>query len=122
MPTTPSEGIDVLVIDDLRFMRFPAVYARTVREARSLLFGRPWREVWLDYDMGEVVEAESHYDTTDRLAVEMERLARDFRPAPIGRVVIHTSNPVGAARLTAALTGWYELERVDARDYLAPEP
>ena len=44
---------DVLVIDDLRTFAFPAVYARSATDGLARLAERAWREVWLDYSLGD---------------------------------------------------------------------
>ena len=110
----PAE--DVLVIEDIRTFRFPATYARTRAEAWLLLFSKPWKEVWFDHDMGLSDESDNTYD----LAVEMERRAVEGVPLEVGRVYIHTANPYGGDRLMAALSRWYNVKRVEARDYIVP--
>lgn len=120
MSLTPSEtrpeGPRVLVIEDLRTFKFPAVYARTLAEAWVQLFSFSWDQVWFDHDMGLTMES----DNTYALAVEMERRAQEGAPLPVGEIVVHTANPNGGDRLMAALSKWYNVRRVDANDYLAP--
>jgi hypothetical protein len=101
----PAE--DVLVIDDRRVMAFPAVYARTLGEGLRLIEERPWRQVWLDHDLGG--------DETIMPIVELlEQRALDGRPLPIGTICVHSANPPGAMTISAALERWYRLRRVDA--------
>ena len=102
----------VLVIDDRRILSFPATYARTSARGLVQLDGRPWDEVWLDHDLG----AE---DTIKPVVLHLERLAVEGRPYPVGRVVVCSDNPVGAAAIVAALSPWYPTSRVDSRPYLA---
>lgn len=128
MSSTPSESLsdfqhaaeDVLVIEDIRTFRFPATYARTRERAWFLLFAsgrlRPWKEVWFDYDLGISMDADNSYD----LAVEMERRAQEGIPLLAEKVYVHTANPAGGDRLMAALSPWYDVKRVEARDYIVP--
>jgi hypothetical protein len=106
----------VLVIDDVRSFSFPAVYARTVREAEPLLFAHEWDEVWLDHDLGLLSAA----PTVMPLVNKMERLAYEGTVLPITTVFVHTANPVGRRNIIAALDRWYTLVSVDANDYLDP--
>lgn len=109
-----SDGADVLVIEDIRIFRFPCVYARTMGEAWQLLFSKPWREVWFDYDMGLTRLSVDTYP----LAVFLEELAHNGAPHPIERVYVHSANPEGGQRLMMALKAYHPI-RVDANDYLA---
>lgn len=111
-----SEDADVLVIEDIRTFRFPAVYARTLAEAWVLLISRPWREIWLDHDMGRTANDNNTY----ALAVFMEQRAQEGDPLHVERVYVHTANPSGGDRLMAALSPWYDVTRVSASDYLLP--
>ena len=108
------EGPDVLVIEDIRTFRFPAVYARNMQEAWTLLHSRRWSEIWFDHDMGLTVNDNNTYP----LAVHLERLAFEGTPLDVGRIVVHTANPSGGQRLMAALRA-YNPVRVVANDYLA---
>ena len=103
-----------LVIDDIRTFTIPVTaYARTVFEARDLLFGHPWDEVWLDYDMGlEVTE-----ETTKPLVLEIERLAHEGVFFPVGVFVIHTANPDGRMAIRNALSPYYPIREVTAASY-----
>jgi hypothetical protein len=111
-----TDGSDVLVIEDIRVFNFPCVYARNAYEAEPLLFGRAWREVWFDHDLGLL---KSSPDVMP-LVNKMERLAHEGTILPIGRIYVHTANPVGRANIVAALSPWYEVRVVDANVYLAP--
>jgi hypothetical protein len=106
---------DVLVIEDIRTFRFDAVYARTLDEARVLLFSKPWDEVWWDHDMGLTKNAPDTY----KLACEVERLAYKGAILPIGLMVVHSANPNGGDSLMAAFKKHYPTVRVVANDYLA---
>lgn len=118
----------VLVIDDER--TFPelrgARYARTVAEAIDALSEDVrWSEVWWDHDLGDGQDsmqivawmdaAQAQYrDDESRWIGEMMQPRPLFfrrRPDPqpprlayrCGQHFVHTMNPVGAARLVAAL-------------------
>ena len=106
----------VLVIEDIRTFRFPAVYARTLAEAWVQLVNGPWDEIWFDYDMGLTSDSDNTYE----IATFMERRAAEGVPIDVKRVVVHTANPYGGDRLMAALRNGYDVIRVAAIDYLAP--
>jgi hypothetical protein len=97
--------------------RFECVYARTLLEGQALLFSKPWREVWWDYDLGLTKDSDNAYS----LAVEVERLAHKGTLLPIGRMVVHTANPYGGDRLMAAFSPWYDTVRVSANDYITAD-
>lgn len=106
----------IVVIDDLRcFGAFDATYARTSAQGVALLAachaeGRPIDELWLDHDLGGTD------DINPVIAWIAERCVWDDRPN-IGRIVAHTSNPVGAEMINRSLRRWYPVTRVDASDY-----
>ena len=101
---------DVLVIDDQRTFRFPAVYARTAAEGRSRLGERRWREVWLDYNLGPDLTIEPV------MQVLLER-ATSGQPLPIDVLCVHTSGPAEGAAMVAALGPWYRVRRVVAHSF-----
>jgi hypothetical protein len=104
------ERPDALVIDDQRTFRFPAIYARTVAEGMSLLSGRAWRELWLDYNLGPGLTIEPV------LQILEERAARGS-PFPIGLICVHTSGPAEGNAMVAALAPWYRVRRVVAHSF-----
>ena len=96
----------VLVVDDERTLAFlgEAVYARTagaaiemLREVASL------DELWLDHDLGEGGDGYA-------VASYLEERASQGLPLPIGRIVIHSMNPVGAQRMQRALERFYVVD------------
>ncbi len=103
---------DVLVIDDQRTFRFPAVYARTATEGMSRLAEHEWREVWLDYNLGPGLTIEPV------LRLLEERAARGW-PLPIGVICVHTSGPTEGDAMVAALAPWYRVRRVAAHSFRA---
>lgn len=118
-----SENLErVLVVDDLRrfspepehtsveYATTPWEGVRLLREAREQQ--QPYSELWLDHDMGEYEGRE-----LDVMPVvdELKRYAREYAPL-LGALYVHTSSPVGAARIAAALGEHYELRRVSAID------
>lgn len=103
-----------LVIDDIRVLRGEVTaYARTLAEARTLLFSGPWDEVWLDFDMGLAIVA----DTLQPLIQEVEALAHQGTLLPVGQFVIHTANPDGRMAMREALKGYYSLREVSVGWY-----
>ena len=103
---------DVLVIDDQRTFRFPAVYARTAEDGISRLTEQPWREVWLDYNLGTGL-------TIEPVMRLLEQRAARGRPLPIGVICVHTSGPAEGNAMVAALTPWYRVRRVPAHEFRA---
>ena len=103
---------DVLVIDDQRTFRFPAVYARTAAEGLSRLAEHGWREVWLDYSLGSGL-------TIEPVMRLLEERATRGRPLPIGVICVHTSGPAEGDAMVAALTPWYRVRRVVAHSFRA---
>lgn len=103
---------DVLVIDDQRAFRFPAVYARTAAEGMSRLAEHAWRELWLDYSLGPG-------KTIEPVMRLLEQRAARGRPFPIGLICVHTAGPVEGDAMVAALAPWYRVRRVVAHSFLA---
>ena len=98
----------ILVIDDNRTFPFGTVHARTSAEGLVMLDGpNEFGEIWLDHDLGGT-------DTIWPVIDELIARARDGRPYPASRVVVHSANPVGAARMMQALERWYPVERISA--------
>ena len=109
----PDVLVDVLVIDDERIFRFPAVYARTADAGVALLAERAWAEVWLDYNLGAGL-------TIEPVMQLLEETATRGQPLPIGIVCVHTSDPDQGNAMVAALRPWYRVRRVVAHSFLAP--
>jgi hypothetical protein len=103
---------DVLVIDDQRTFRFPAVYARTADDGASRLREQPWREVWLDYNLGPGL-------TIEPVMRMLEERATHGQPLPIGVICVHTSGPAEGDAMVAALAPWYRVRRVVAHSFRA---
>lgn len=90
-----------LWLDDARPM--PDVFthhARTAGEAITLLEGGEVTLISLDHDLGNEVEVGSGYVVA--CWIETEAHAGRLRPI---EVRIHSANPVGAARMRAAIAG-----------------
>lgn len=109
---------NILVVDDIRVMKFEATYARTLAEARALIQSQPWDEVWLDHDLDfnfathdEAVTAWQSIDTctTRPLVRWLEEQAHEGNPLPVEMFVIHTGNPVGRQWIAQALLPWYSV-------------
>lgn len=111
----------ILVIDDLRSFdpnreQATVEYARDadsgIGKLRSALADDVfYDELWLDFDLGE----------DDRGPLDVMPVVRELEQEPeyarvLGSVFIHTSSPVGASRIAAALgsPGVYEAYRVSA--------
>ncbi len=101
---------DVLVIDDQRRFRFPAVYARTAAEGLSLLAERAWREVWLDYNLGPGL-------TIEPVMQALEARAASGRSFAVGVICVHTSGLAEGDAMVAALAPWYRVRRVAAHAF-----
>ena len=115
--TTYTEPVrtkeNILVVDDVRVMKFEATYARTIKQAKELLQSGAWDEVWLDHDL------DFHFDTHDE-AVEAWQSAATSTTRPlvewmedadldIGMVIIHTGNPVGKQWIAQRLLPCYNV-------------
>jgi len=93
----------ILVVDDIRNHVLDAVYARTPEEGLQKIISEPWDEVWLDYDMGGV-------KTNLMIVKKLEELAQvNSILLPIGRFVLHTSNPVGREIMRSYLESYYKV-------------
>lgn len=92
----------ILFIDDIRTPQFDAVIARSVKDAMPLL-DEEWDEIWLDHDLGE-------NQTIRPLVIEMERRAFEGNPVKVGKVFVHSANPVGHRWIRTGLTRYYCLE------------
>lgn len=102
----------VLVVDDIRVMKFPAVYARHINNAKELLLSEKWDEVWLDHDMGgdgpdlhelvEWIEARAFHD--DLFDVNL--------------FVLHSANPIAKVWMHNGLRRFYNTRIVNALDYV----
>lgn len=112
----------ILVIDDQRiFKSFPSigeitqydtvVHATTSQEGLEELLRGSWDEVWLDHDLGMESEG-SGYD------VVMGLLGNEGPLPKVGRVYVHSMNPVGSARMVAALSPHYPVARMDPTPHL----
>ena len=111
-PHTPT-----VVIDDLRTFHFDARYLRTSTDAVAWLTAHhndvgTIGQLWLDHDLGG--------DDTITSVVDWlcEQAVWD-NPLPVDHIIIHTSNPPGAAMIERCLCRWYRTSRVDAALYLA---
>ena len=107
-----NEPPDVLVIDDQRTFRFPAVYARTAEEGMVRLVERRWREVWLDHNLGRGL-------TIGPVLHLLVDAAGNGNPLPIGVICIHTSDPDEGDAMVATLAPPYRVRRVVAHSFLA---
>lgn len=90
------------MIDDLRTFAFDAVHARTSAQGIDVLkscieHGQRLDELWLDYNLGRG-------DTGDAVVDWLVANGDAARPL-VGDVYVHSSDPFGARRLLAVLTG-----------------
>src|SRR6185503_4768669 len=106
-----------LVVDDVRFFDFPALYCRTTDEFREMFAEKETQphfdEVWLDNDMDEFYE-----NDVQVLAEEIEEMAFTGDMLPIDKFVIHTGNGKAAEYMIELLSPFYEVERVNAMEHL----
>ncbi len=118
--TTYTEPVrtkeNILVVDDIRVMKFEATYARNIEDAKALILSQPWDEVWLDHDL------DFHFDTQEQafsawqsidtsttrpLVRWLEEQAHEGNPLPVQMFIVHTGNPVGKQWIAQALLPWY---------------
>ena len=104
--------LDVLVIDDERTFRFPAIYARTADAGAARLAEREWLEVWLDYSLGRGL-------TIAPVLAMLVAAAAEGHPFAIGVICVHTSDPARGHAMVVELAPWYRVQRVVAHPYLA---
>jgi hypothetical protein len=101
-----NSDVVVLVVDDERTLSFlgEPVYARTAGAAIEILHEvASLDELWLDHDLGKG-------DDGYAVASYLEERASQGLPLPIGRIVIHSMNPVGAQRMQRALERFYVVD------------
>lgn len=108
----------ILLIDDLRNFKDNrhAVIARNSRAGIEILAkDNDWDEVWLDHDLGIV---DNTIDSIMPVVDFLSEAAFVGEPVNIGRIYIHTSNPVGAKQIMASLTRYgYDCVKVNASDF-----
>ncbi|MFF3065949.1 cyclic-phosphate processing receiver domain-containing protein [Oerskovia sp. NPDC057915] len=118
---------DVLLVDDLRVFRqeVSGSVARTSAQGRDLLryavaAGHRWEQVWLDHDLGDLTGVE---DMIGPVVDWLCEQASAGRPAPVGVVVVHTTNaPAGASMVRVLRAAGYQVVRVVAREHLDVDP
>lgn len=100
-----------MLVDDLRSFvdGTPAVVARSSADAVQLLdkqLAEVWiDELWLDHDL-------DGQDSIWPVIEHLEGCAHTGRPLSIGRVFVHSGNPVGVQRMMVALRQLgYEVRR-----------
>ena len=104
----------IVLVDDLRSFvdGRPAEVVRTSSAGVELLDryrNRRLDELWLDHDLGDD-------DTIWPVVEVLERAAFEGRPFDIGVVIVHSANPVGAAKMAQALRRWDYPVRVASGD------
>jgi len=108
----------LLVVDDMRiFPNLDAVYARTSREglvALSLIeaVGGSLDLLLLDHDLGLLPDGTP--DSIKPVVLWLEERAVEGRRLPIKKIIVISSNPVGAQMIEQALSRHYNVRRVDA--------
>jgi hypothetical protein len=108
----------ILVIDDQRIFK-DREDAEIIHETTSdkgfitLVMNGPWDEVWLDHDLG-MESSQSGYEMVMDVVSGLE----DGTPLEIGKVYVHSMNPVGADRMVQALTRYFDVARIDPTPYL----
>lgn len=109
----------VLLVDDTRTFRDGREHVRARMSGEALValglvrdYGHG--QLWLDHDLGIV---DGSVDSTLPVLDELARAASDGDPYPFDLVVVHTSNPVGAATIMQVLERWgYVSRRVPSAD------
>ncbi len=104
---------NILVVDDERVLDLPgAVHVLTCSEAMAFLKGHPViDELWLDHDLGPD-------EDVMRLVDHLCEMAFFEMGYEIGRIVVHTMNPVGAENVIRALNRYYPVHRVNVTPYI----
>jgi hypothetical protein len=108
---------NILVVDDVRTMKFEATTVRTLDEALTAIQSQPWDEVWLDHDLDfaayDEAEADQWYkagqDTTRPIARLAADLAEAGTPLDVKMFVLHTGNPAGKHLLANLLLPYYNV-------------
>lgn len=105
----------ILVIDDLRWFKFDAEYARTSQEGIDALeIQRGYDgldELWLDHDLGLG-------DTIMPVVNYLCELSFKGMTYPVKQVYVHSANPSGAKIVWQTLERYgYSVERRRAWDY-----
>ncbi|MDP9794961.1 hypothetical protein J2S43_003473 [Catenuloplanes nepalensis] len=99
-----AAGPRIILVDDLRsFVDGRAAEVARTSSSGVELLGR-YRtervdELWLDHDLGGD-------DTVWPVVEVLEHAAFEGRPFDIGVIVIHSANPVGAAKMAQVLRHW----------------
>lgn len=101
-----------VVIDDLRTFNFEAKYLRTFHEADSFMAvahteDKLIDELYLDGDLGIT-------GTIHKIALTIADLAYNGMPCNIGKIFIHTGNPIIRDWLYSTLNKYYDCEIIDA--------
>lgn len=116
---------NILVVDDVRTLKFDATTVRRLPQAEAALYSQPWDEVWLDHDL----EMSLTYEEATRLdeynirplVRKIEEDAYNGIILPVGIFIIHSANPVGKEWIAQALLPWYTVAVTHAHDWLAFE-
>ncbi len=103
----------ILVVDDERVLNLrDSVHVQTCNEALVFLEGQPViDELWLDHDLGPD-------EDVMRLVDHLCEMAFFEMGYEIGRIVVHTMNPVGAENIIRALNRYYPVHRVNVTPYI----
>lgn len=112
----------ILVVDDTRNFPFaPDTDGTTVRTSREALdfLGKatgvdvPLDELWLDFDLGNTKQEGG--GTAMPVVLHLAELAYYGHPYPVGKIFLHTANPVGRAAMGLLLSRFgYEVEETEA--------
>lgn len=111
----------VLLIDDLRDFKRKITpgdltVARTSQEGLDVLLTRKWEQIWLDHDLG--LNADGSEDTIMPVVDFMCERAFNGSPVEAEAILVHTSNPNGAAVIQRSLSAYgYSSIRVNAPEY-----
>ena len=109
-----------MIVDDEREFDFPSGINHTVRNSKvaiaAVMGFDHIDELWLDHDLGIV---DGTMDTIRPFVQFLEELIHFGKlPCEIGKVVIHTSSPVGRRYIESAFVGKIPIEHVSASDYV----
>jgi hypothetical protein len=103
---------NVLVVDDIRTMKFEATTVRTVAEGLTSLYSQPWDEVWLDHDLDFSLTYHQILSNTGQRTIRplVRRIVNDAMAGhilPVKMFVIHTSFGKGRDWIADMLLPWY---------------
>ena len=116
---------NILVVDDVRTLKFEATTVRRLPQAEAALYSQPWDEVWLDHDLEFSMTLEEtqlmHTYNIRPLVQKIEQDARNGIILPVGIFIIHSANSIGKEWMAQMLLPWYTTAVAHAYDWTQKE-